>query len=475
MLALLLCLAACDDFLDVDSPNDISRAELFETVRGANAAVAGLYLGLGDGAYYQFRFPIYADLPGNLKLPSQSGGSLGSSTGTQRGLQALRMRTITPALDQTNLSGFYQNAYEVIFQASDILDGLANVTDGAPGEVASLAAEARAIRALVHFDLVRLFAQAPGFTENASHEGIVIIDDLPGIFDLPARRSVAESYAAILADLDIARADLDATFSRRSNEPIWLTPAVVDGLIARVSAYVGDWETVAAAAGRAITASGLALTPAEQYVDGWAEGGLSEILWELDLQRLVEDGEDVNFQSPALIVGAGNPLPLMEISEDLLNEFAPEDLRRELFIPNEDGVMLSGKWPFAVNEIRNPPLLRLSELYLLRAEANVELSNLAAATEDYLAVHGRSVANPTVPTDLAALRLAIRQERRRELALEGHHFFDLGRWGESLVREDCLPEIEGDCILSYPDFRFVLPLPFDATRRNPNLSQNPGY
>jgi hypothetical protein len=159
----------------------------------------------------------------------------------------------------------------------------------------------------------------------------------------------------------------------------------------------------------------------------------------------------------------------------LIDLHATNDLRRHLIRSNLNGEMLSEKWTFDSVAIRNPIMLRLSEVYLLRAEANLEMGQLAEATADFLTIHRRAVpSGPGPPADQDGLRQEIRDERRRELAFEGHHFFDLNRWGADLVRLDCDNIVER-CIVTYPDPKFILPLPFDATFRNPNLTQNPGY
>ncbi|NJO86935.1 MAG: RagB/SusD family nutrient uptake outer membrane protein [Lewinella sp.] len=110
-----------------------------------------------------------------------------------------------------------------------------------------------------------------------------------------------------------------------------------------------------------------------------------------------------------------------------------------------------------------------------RAEAHFELGNEAAARADLEPIVARS--RPTeVPLTASgtALRSLIRAERRRELALEGHHFHDLKRWELGVEREDCT-SFSVNCRLPQTDFRYALPIPVEAMFRNPNLMQNEGY
>ena len=68
----------------------------------------------------------------------------------------------------------------------------------------------------------------------------------------------------------------------------------------------------------------------------------------------------------------------------------------------------------------------------------------------------------------------VRLERRKELAFEGHRLWDLMRWEESLVRDECTA-IASACTVAYPNDRFILPIPADEQDANPNMAPNPGY
>ena len=470
MTALLISLigiglgSGCDEFLDVPPEDDLSRAEQFATERGAEAAVIGLYHGLSE--YHDNNLSVYADLPANIAPATEGSTPDGELVAQRRALERLHARTLDPELEDTEIKTIYQFAYEVIFQASDVIDAIPEFTQGNPGRLTSLVAEARAIRAVVHFDLVRLFAQAPAFSEGGDHPGVPIITEPPGVFDLPARATVAETYAFVRTELQAALADLDIVYSRRSSAPVWLTPAVIHGLLARVAAYERDWAGCLDRATRCIEATSATLTPAGSYVDEWRNGELRELLWQLDLQRLVLRGGGIFF-TPGRVIGVNNPEPLMRVSEDLAGAYPDGDLRLRLFRRDADDRLLSEKWPFDTNFIVNPPMLRLSDVYLLRAEAYAELGNLAEARQDLDRIYRRALpGGPDVPTTQTGLVAAIREERRRELALEGHHFFDLGRWGVGLGRNDCVDPVV-DCNIAYPDHRFVLPIPGEAIRKNP--------
>jgi hypothetical protein len=478
LLAVVL-LSGCSDFLFVEPEDELSRDAVFTTLRGADAAVLGLYADrTGNTDYYQQRMAIYADLPGNMTL-SQRGLQEGRDDidGQRADFIFTHALDVSPDYEFSGYDGTYTAIYRMLYQANDILDGLPQVPDMGDGaQVQSLRGEALTFRALGHHDLVRIFAQAPSFSPNASHPGIALITELPTTESVPARATVAEVYANIRADLEEAAILIDPAYSVRSGQPYWITPAVVNGLLARVAAYQQDWESCSEYATACIQLTASQLTSTAEYVDQWKKGPPSETLWELDLQRrLAADGSTGVVSGPSRIVGSFNPDPYLQVSTELLDLFEPEDIRLNLFTTNRAGDRLSRKWPLDTGAVRNFPLLRLSEVYLLRAEARAERNELEAARADLAAIYLRSVPTGELPPpDRQALRRAIRAERRRELAFEGHHFFDLGRWGADLDRAPCADAVER-CNLTYPSDYYVLPIPREALFRNPNLTQNPGY
>lgn len=482
LTAVFLTAAACTDFLTVEPVDELSRADLLGTVDGADAAVVGLYALLGDGDYYRERMPIYADVAPNL-LPEGGAVDIADLNGKRLEYATIYGLDLTAAYDgagpnggaDSGLDNLYAHAYTLLYQANDVLAALDSLTEGPPERLASLRGEALVVRALVHHDLVRLFAQAPGFSADGAHAGVALILSPPGVTDRPARATVAEVYAAIRDDLEVAESLLSSGLSRRSSAPLWIDQTVAQGLLARVAAYQGDWETCYAAADRCLGAADAPLLSRDDYLVAWTADEMTEAFWRLDLQRLAEFDATDELESTASVIGVGAEKPFASVSAGLLEAFTPADIRRQLFVADTVGRVLSLKWPSIAPAIRNPTLLRRSEVVLLRAEAAVELGRLDKALADLSEIALRADPDAELPPlSQDALRQNIRQERRRELALEGHHFFDLGRWGADLVRADC-PAFVERCTLTYPDDRYVLPIPLDAIERNPNLTQNPGY
>jgi len=121
--------------------------------------------------------------------------------------------------------------------------------------------------------------------------------------------------------------------------------------------------------------------------------------------------------------------------------------------------------------VENIPVLRVSEMYLIRAEAILNGASVSGAT----AVGDvNMIRNNRGATALGSVSLAdVYRERRMELCFEGHELFDLSRTGRSLTRSDYDGAVNKD--IPFPDYRWALPIPQQELDANENMEQNPGY
>jgi hypothetical protein len=119
----------------------------------------------------------------------------------------------------------------------------------------------------------------------------------------------------------------------------------------------------------------------------------------------------------------------------------------------------------------NIPVIRIAEMFLIRAEANLlgASPDENAARADLNAIRTRCGLTALDGTTTgAALVTELFAERRRELAFEGHRLFDLTRRGLDVLKP-------GGNVIEYEDFRVLANVPLAEVQGNPNLEQNPGY
>jgi len=177
-------------------------------------------------------------------------------------------------------------------------------------------------------------------------------------------------------------------------------------------------------------------------------------------------------------VGYGDALA----SEDLYQTYSPSDVRRSLILtssPIRGDVKVVNKYPNSSQPDKDEvKVIRLSEVYLIAAEAAYHTGN--AAAKQYL----NAVATQRDPdfagynSTGAALLEDILLERRKELAFEGHRYWDLARYNRDVVRVDLADNYTGvPLVIEANDFRRILPIPQSELDANPSIrdQQNPGY
>jgi hypothetical protein len=147
-------------------------------------------------------------------------------------------------------------------------------------------------------------------------------------------------------------------------------------------------------------------------------------------------------------------------------------------LPWNDGKYPDGNIPFVYKwktangwaSPNNNILLRLADIILLQAEAKNELNDLVGATLDLNTIRRRALLVDTKATSQEQLRDSIANERRLELAFEGHRWLDLKRSGKAVEKLNNLS-------LNYnmTTEKLLFPIPQNELDRNPKLTQNPGY
>lgn len=479
LLGLLPWLGGCAGFLEQEPGNQTSIDELLASWTGFEAALNGTYAELEE-LMSQEAFHVYADL---------QGGNLGFSPatlGSQQGQLTvpIAVENLYGFQDQafeSDMETFYSDAYAVIAQANYLLERVEGVPDATAAQVAQLKAEALAIRSLVHFLLVRLYGQPYGFTADARHPGIAYVAaTIPVGGPYPGRATVGEVYGQLLTDLAEAHNLGTETPVLTGPAYTYFTRTAIQALRARVALYAQDWTLAYEAATDVINNSGLSLSPGATYAAEWAApvAPVSEIILELS-PAVDADGNIGSSVSSFYDYTAPGAYGDYVASGDLLAAYAAGDLRVDSMYEVVDiqTVEVQGTLPrpyhftLKLQGATGNPILRLSEQYLIQAEAAARSGNEAQARTSLEAIRQRA-GQPALPAG-ADLLEEILQERRRELCFEGHWFFDLGRYGRGVSRSaGCLATV---CDLGYPSPFFVLPIPQRNLDLNANLAQNEGY
>ncbi|MFG1691763.1 RagB/SusD family nutrient uptake outer membrane protein, partial [Gemmatimonadota bacterium] len=357
--------------------------------------------------------------------------------------------------------------FETINMMNMMINAEFEPTSAVQTEYNQLIGEAHAIRGLAFFDMVKMFAQHYTFTADASHPGVPLVLE-HDVTSLPSRSTVAQIYGQVISDFNAAIGLM--TMDRAGSGMI--TEEAVQALLSRVYLYMEDFANARAMADAVINSGKYSLATGTAYVDQFVDGSSSEAIFEIVMHDTDNRGSDCLgcMYSPT---GYGDYLP----AKDLLNLIDPADIRWGMFQvdPLLTGIYAAHrvmKWPTRT-QTDNVPVIRLSEVYLNRAEANARSGSDAAAQADLNLIRQRGLATaPDVTLTGQALLDEILIERRIELGYEGHRIHDIMRHKLSVTRVD----VTGDVAqINYPCNFCILPVPFAEMDANENITQNAGY
>ncbi len=321
---------------------------------------------------------------------------------------------------------------------------------------------------LAHFDLVRTYGQHYTYTADASHLGVPIVTSVDPLRK-PARNTVKEVYEQIIADFNQA-----LTLINDNKNSYYFSKNVVNALLSRVYLYKEDWANAVAKANEVINSGDYTLASADNYADIFTGEHNSEMIFELNTTALDNIGSATALSGIYQASGQNEYLP----TYDLYDLMPDGDVRKTLIIEDPSigggdfGTIRVNKYPDLLG-YNNIPIIRLSEVYLNRAEANYHLGNTSAAQADVSLIRKRGLASAAdVTATGAALLDEILVERRIELCFEGHRLWDLTRNKRGVFRNDCTAST---CSIPYPDDRFVIAIGQFEIDVNENMIQNPGY
>ena len=302
-----------------------------------------------------------------------------------------------------------------------------------------------------------------------------------------SRAPQSQVYQQIIADLRQAQGLLNGVYTdgygAASTHRVRPNRAAASALLAKTYLYTQKWDSAEAQADSVIGNSSYSLVPTSQVFGT----GSSETIWALALPSSTSQGYQYGFYNngmPSPIKSPNTPPTynvLVCMDTALVNAFEPGDNRftNWVRVVPVSGVSPAVTYYFpnkytaqaASNE--NEIMLRLAEVYLIRAEARAHQNNISGAQADLDAVRTRAGLPNTTATDAAGLLSAIIRERRVELFTESaNRFFDLKRTGTiDQVMTASAPQKGG----SWSHYMQLFPIPTNDIIQDPNLTANPGY
>ncbi len=443
-LLLFIFITACD-VLDVEPYHSIPADQAITNKSDVESAINGVYSSLQAVGYYGRNYLVAGDLAAdNLDW-----------TGTTAGYNQIDNNTILA--DNVIVEGMWSAMYSTINRVNYVIAALPDVvkTDENMNDADALyyEAELRFIRALAHFDLVRMFGPVPIRTAIATIED----DDL----NVP-RMPVNDVYTQVFDDLEFATQHIRENIIRGK-----ASKAAVDALTARAALFHHAFSQseemlvkASEAATRLIDQPNLQLE--HEFARLFDGNPNSESIFEVnfgeqDRNRLAE------YFFPTALSGRREFAP----TEDLYDAYHDNDTRRDVSIALDGNNLYGFKYHDIETGTDNVYVFRLAEMYLVRAEVLLLKGEEQPALDDINTIRLRAGLTALNTTDPNVLEQEIADMRRLEFAFEGHRWFDLVRTGKAV---EVLENVTEEC-------QHLLPIPLGEllTNFHEGMYQNDCY
>lgn len=492
-------------------PGDaIPEDEAMLTLSDAEQSLVGIYASFKSPALYSGYLTYIPDIQADLAYAVEGFSNVHGD------IWQWNIRTTNQEIEE-----IYAALYTIIGDCNFFLDKVGAlreslVNDAEIDALDSWTGEVYCARALAYSELLKCWCQAYPLTGDASDPASEGDDakaaELPGVVlrlsyygnETATRASLKDSYAQVLADLGKAEAMIDEDDDAYNN--VWLSRAAAHALHARVALNMGKWDEAVEHASAVIdggvfrlASAGTTYTtdsqgnPVSYYDYLWQYDSSFEVIWKIGFTTTSYGGAlgsiflnfttDYTYYYPDYVPASW-----------ALNLYGSGDLRASsIFAQMQTGYSHGLSWPLLVKYYGNrnfigsmiyhvnmPKVFRLSEQYLIRAEAYCHRAKWGEASNDLTTMRKArfNAGGGSITVNQANWLDQISDERVRELYMEGFRLNDLKRWGRGFERRKQTNSLEQGSTLKVAagDYRFVWPIPnHEIEAPGTALEQNPGY
>ncbi|MBC7904536.1 MAG: RagB/SusD family nutrient uptake outer membrane protein [Gemmatimonadaceae bacterium] len=448
-----LSIVSCDKRLDVKPKQSIDAATALTTPADVESAIVGCYSVMGGGALYGTNLLMVPE------LLAQEGYA--SWRGTFTGLQQAARKTMNR--DNGEAARIWNAGYRAINLANSVVDALGIVTD--PDQKTQLEGEALFVRGIMHFELVRLFALPWGATPGNTQPGVVIrtraTKTEADVFERTPRSTVAEVYTAVISDLTAAAAKMPEDNGTRADRYTALA------FLAKVYLQKGDFANARAAANEVIESDKYEMNASVNAV--FDNKNTDESVWEI--QQNDQNNAGTSNDGMATFYGSlpGIGRADVRIVPAFLNTYPAGDLRAAQWYyvgtGARPGNIYTSKWK---SFSQNLPVIRIAEMYLIRAETNIRLGGAVGDSPANDLAQIRNPVRTNLPVLLAPTLQDVLNERVYELAFEGFRIHEVRRLQQTFT--------DGSATWAWNNNKLVFPIPQAEVQATEGvITQNPGY
>lgn len=472
-------MVSCKKALDLNPSHSADGQEIFTRIEDYEFALTGTYARLLQNSYYGSTNGANAF----VGLPDMMSDNFFESSESLANYQNFSRWNYVA--DDPLVQDLWLDAYRVVQQANLTLRGLDKFSGANAGAVNRIKAQALALRALAHFDLLRYFGEQ--YDRNSTAKGIAYVD----VFDIeqkPARLNVKQSYDRIEADFKAAKTlmtSMDHSIQGNGTsgtDRSYIDDMAVNALLARMYLYANSLDSAVKYSTLVINAR--PLTSRTVFPNIWLDASTAEVIWSVKFEAFNSDiGSNIFYSvgNRASYRPTTNLLTLYDQVNDVRYSSYYRNLLRGAARTTSPARLVMIKYDARQSTLLKPDgivnfkALRTGEMYLIRAEAYARLGgvNEALGLADLNALRAARI-NGYAPVVLtgASLLQAIDVERRKELAGEGHRWFDVKRGNRTINRTTNCTNF---CTLGAAAREWALPIPQSEILANPNVQQNNGY
>lgn len=447
----------CNSLVELDPPKtEVLTSDVFKTDKNANAAVIGMYSSMITGASM-------------LNIGYGCSLSADESDDTDAIYPFSDFGTNSLTSSDYGAQGYWTSFYQTIYQANNIIESATASTGMSDSIKAKVIGQAKFVRGLSFFYLVNMFGPVP-----------LAVSSNVKINRALSRAPIADIYAQIISDLQDAEIKLPVDYTTYDNKRDKPIQKAASALLAKVYLYTEDYVNAEKKATEVINTTDLyELLPTSEIGNVFLKDS-KESIYGLNTgnssgQRLTN--EQFYFEYGSLYGSSSGSIYVMLPS--LANAFESGDARKTAWTGSFDynGTTYYYGAKYKDYDGMSSPLeysvvLRLSELYLIRAEARVMKSqaDISNGLSDLNTIRTRAGLANIQSVSKSDVLDAIMQERRVELFLEyGNRWFDLKRTGRA------------DAVLSalkpatWKSTAVLYPIPLTEIKAASQLTQNAGY
>ncbi len=479
-IALSVMTVGCkDDFLETTPTNEISKQVLFQSVEGANTAIAGIMRNMynynaGSSEYHidfgQKSIDLFLDMKGeDIRMYRSHWYSF---------VYSYKAYALTEEWGRPKMMWNYY--YDIINGVNLILEGIKDIS-GEKNQIKNIKGQALAIRAMSYYYLSVIYCKT--YKGNEGKPGVPVYTE-SGIVG-HGRGTLKDVYTQIVKDMDEAVKLLDETVAiARPNKSI-INADVAKGIYSRIALAMEDWAKAKKMASEARENN--ALMERDDYKDGFNNVENKGWMWGFDInsEQSTSYASFFSHVAPNVPGYAGGLGIFKGISKELYDQIKDGDVRKDLFgVYKKDSIEIGGQQTKFMDNGNGDwtddyVMMRTAEMYLTEAEACARLGEEDQAKKLLKELRDSRFETETVLSDKTGQELIneILLERRIELWGEGFHFLDIKRNKLGVSRDESHP-INVCTYYNFPaeSDSFETQIPKDEINNNEAISeadQNP--